>query len=173
MTFTDCPWDARSIGAILRDRAERHGDRVFFHYADRSYTYDQLREESDRLAAGLRGMGVGKGDRVCIMMNISDDYLSLWFALSRLGAVEVPINTAYKGDLLEYILNFSGAKILVIEEEYLERLRPVERNLEGIEKIVVRSAAPGAPWTNSTRFISVSLRTLFLDGVDLPEVPVH
>jgi len=173
MTFTDCPWDGRSIAAILGDRAGRHGDRVFFHYADRSYTYERLRKESDRLASGLRGIGVGKGDRVCIMMNVSDDYLLLWFALSRLGAVEVPINTAYKGDLLEYILNFSGAKTLVIEEEYLERLRPLEGNLEGIEKIVVRSAAPGAPRTNPARFTSVSLRTLFLDGVDLPDVPVH
>lgn len=173
MRFTDCPWDRRSIAAILMDRADTHGDRVFFHYADRSYTYDQLRRESDRLAAGLRGMGVGKGDRVCIMMNVSDDYLFLWFALSRLGAVEVPINTAYKGDLLEYILDFSGAKILVIEEEYLDRLRPMEGNLEGIEKIVVRSAAPGAPWASATRFPSVSFRNLFLDGVDLPDVPVH
>ena len=78
MTFTDCPWDGRSIAAILGDRAGRHGDRVFFHYADRSYTYERLRKESDRLASGLRGIGVGKGDRVCIMMNVSDDYLLLW-----------------------------------------------------------------------------------------------
>ena len=74
------------------------------------------------------------------MMNSTPDYLAMWFGMSKLGVVEVPINTAYKGDLFEYLLNYSDAEILIIEDEFLERLKFVEDQLTHLKQIIIHSS---------------------------------
>ncbi len=167
------PLDSRSVGAILRDKAERHGDRIYYYHGDATCTYRRLDEDSNSFAAGLAGLGVGKGVKVCNMMHSSPDYLSMWLGMSKLGAVDVPINTAYKGYLLEYLLNYSDAEILIIEDEFLDRLKFVEGNLTRLKRIIVHAKTARTAIENPTRLESLSFSDIARSGGRLPEVRVE
>ena len=127
----------RVVHQVLRDKAAEMGNREFFRFGDESFGYQDFDLASDKVAAGLQAMGIGKGDRVAIIMGNRPEYLFLWFGLSKLGAVEVPVNTAHRGDLLAYMLGQSGSRLVVVEDVFLERLAPVLRKLHDLERVVV------------------------------------
>ena len=95
----------RVLGELIDERAERNGDKIFLHFKDRKYSYDEMRRLSNRCANGFQNLGVGKGDKVSIMLPNCPEYLFVWFGLAKCGAVEVPVNTFYKGEFLRHIVN--------------------------------------------------------------------
>jgi carnitine-CoA ligase len=127
----------RTIHGALREKVEKYGDRDFFYFRDKVYTYRDLDRESDKVAAGLQSMGIVKGDKVAIIMNNRPEFLFLWFGISKIGAVEVPVNTAHKGDLLTYMLDKSDSRLLVVESEFLDRVGPILKGLPHLETLVV------------------------------------
>ena len=92
------------IGKLVRKKALSQKDRVFLYFKDQTVTYQQLDETSNRFAHGFKALGITKDDKIAIMMKNHPDFLYIWFGSAKLGAVEVPINTAYKGDLLKHIM---------------------------------------------------------------------
>ena len=80
---------------------------------ERKITYGQLLAEADRLAAFLATRGIDKGDKVALFLHNSPEFVYSIFALSKLGAVIVPVNTFLKSEELDYILQDSGAKALI------------------------------------------------------------
>jgi crotonobetaine/carnitine-CoA ligase len=127
----------RVIHRILAEKAEQYGNREFFYFKDQVFGYEDFDRESNKVASGLKSLGVGKGDKVAIVMNNRPEYLFLWVGLSKIGAVEVPINTAHKGNLLIYMVDKTDCRFLVIESSYLDRVEPVLKDLPKIEKILV------------------------------------
>ena len=73
----------------------------------------------------------------------SDDYVITWFGILKAGAVMVPINTAYKMDFLEYIIESSDAEVLFIAEEYLDRMPPIAKNLSRLRQVIVWTRSGG------------------------------
>ena len=73
------------------------------------------------------------------MLPNSPEFIFHWFGLAKLGAIDSPINTAYKGDLLRHVINISGAKVILIHEEFLDRIKFIEKELPNIEKVIVFS----------------------------------
>lgn len=112
------PPSRRSIGALLADAAVRRTTRVFYTWQGQEHTLAEVDDRSRRLAAGLAGEGVAAGDAVAVLMDNSPRYLDVWFALSKLGAVEVPINTAFHGELLADQLHHSAAKLAIVDPRY-------------------------------------------------------
>jgi len=127
----------RTIHGALRDKVKKYKDREFFYFKDRAYTYEDLDRASDRAAAGLQAMGIGRGDKVAIVMGNRPEFLFLWFGLSKLGAVEVPVNTAHRGDLLTYMVDTSDSRLLVLESRFMDRVGPVLGDLPKLEGLVV------------------------------------
>lgn len=127
----------RTIGQLLKERAERYGSREFMRYQDKVYSFTEIDQESDQVAAGLQKIGVVKGDKVAIILSNRPEYLFSWFGLSKLGAVEVPINTAHLGELLTYMLNQSDSRMIIVEETFVERLQPILKLLPKVEKVIV------------------------------------
>src|SRR2546423_9289227 len=78
-------------------------------------------EASTRLAHALAGMGVGHGDRVATLLGNRAEQVVSFFAALKLGAVQVPINTAYKGDFLRHQLADSGAGVFIVQGEWASR----------------------------------------------------
>lgn len=124
------------VGNVVHRKALSQRDRVFLYYKDQTITYQQLDERSNRFAGGLKTLGITKGDKVAILMENHPDFLYTWFGLSKLGAVEVPINTAYKGDLLRHVINNSDSKMLIIEGNLLNRLSLIKHDLSKLERII-------------------------------------
>jgi acyl-CoA synthetase (AMP-forming)/AMP-acid ligase II len=110
-------WAGRTIGAALDEAVERYGDQVAYVFASGELTYKRLKETADLLAGGLLCLGVKKGDKVAIWMAGYAEWAFFYFALVRIGAIIVPINTRYRPDEIKYVLNKSKASWLVFKEE--------------------------------------------------------
>jgi carnitine-CoA ligase len=132
--------EERVLANIIRKKAQSNPDKTFILYKDKSISYGDFDNISNRIASSFRRLGVAKGDKVCIIAKNSPEFLYTWFGLAKLGAIEVPINTALKGDLLSYIINDSDAKFVVVDEEFIERFTFVEKSLTKVRGIIVRSS---------------------------------
>lgn len=89
---------------------------------DRSFSYRALQDESDRLAAGLAGLGVGPGDRVAIVAQNSPEFLLTMHGVHKRRAVLVPINTELRGDFLTHQLRNCEPKLIVADASLLETI---------------------------------------------------
>ncbi|MFH0730398.1 MAG: AMP-binding protein [Pseudomonadota bacterium] len=130
--------DHNTIGELIREKAQKNADRVFLFFEDQKVTWGQIDAFSNQFAHGLSDMGVKKNDKVALMMQNHPDFLYSWFGAIKMGAVEVPINTALKGDSLSYIINQSDSKILFIDASLADRLMLIREDLKKLEAIVYR-----------------------------------
>ena len=106
---------------LLAERAARRPDRVFVrNVGGEDLTYAQLEAEIQAWLALLGDQGVTPGDRVVVMLP-NTRLLPIWMAIARLGAIEVPVNTAYRGKFLEHVLVSSGARCAVVAPEFADR----------------------------------------------------
>ncbi len=105
-------------------------------------TYRQMRDLAASTAAGLARLGVKQGDNVVVWMPNTVDCMRAWFGINWLGATYVPINTAYKGHLLEYVLKNAGAKVIVAHASLAGLLAQVDTAT--IETVVVFGGDPFA-----------------------------
>lgn len=100
---------------MLNRAAERHGEKTAIICGDVTWSYRTFRNEVDRLASGLRRMGLSPGDRVAILARNSHAFVALRFAIARADAVLVPINFMLNADDVRYILDHSGARTLFVD----------------------------------------------------------
>ena len=82
-----------------------------------TFSYGKLRSEMNRIGLGLSGLGVKKGDRVCIYLDSSPEYLISYFAIWRIGVVAVPTNIVYRGEELLYAINDAGASAIITDSQ--------------------------------------------------------
>src|SRR4051794_23952769 len=113
-----------NLAALVDEYAERYGDRVLAMFDDDTVTYAQLAERAGHVAAGLRDLGVARDERVAIMMGNRSEFLYAWFGILKLGAIEVPIHDAARGPGISHILNTTGARTVIVEDVFLERVLP-------------------------------------------------
>ncbi|MDF2368513.1 ATP-dependent acyl-CoA ligase [Sneathiella sp.] len=132
----EIPTENRTLGNILRHKAEKNGERIFLRFLDRSYSYKAFHEISNRLAHSLADLGIEKGQHVAFMMDNKPELLLLYFALAKIGAVSVPVNTAAKGELLAYYLIQSDCTALIADSSLLDRFQAVQSQCESIGRIV-------------------------------------
>ena len=127
---------------VLQRRADLHPERAFIRLGDgSSVTYGAFRAAVQRTAAGLASLGVGQGDTVVVWLPNGLDMVRVWFAINWLGAVYVPINTAYRGNLLAHVIANAGARLIVCSIDLVERLAEVDRaSLDTV--VVMGGSAP-------------------------------
>ena len=112
-----------TLGQLLRQQAAQFADKEFVVFKDRSLSYAQFDAYVDQVARGLHHMGLRQGDKLAIMLPNGIEFLGLWFACARLGLIEVPINTGYKGPLLQHLLSHSEVQAIALLPEFHERLQ--------------------------------------------------
>lgn len=132
------PSEGDTVVAALHRALERVPDRALLDFSGDTYTYADLERESARLARGLAGEGIGAGDVVLTMLDNNFDAIASWFAINRLGAIWVPVNTAYKGEFLRHVIADSTATVLIVEPDFVERLETIADALGGVRRIAVR-----------------------------------
>ena len=119
------------------------GTKHSLMFGDRSFTFSEADALVDDYAMGLRSIGVERSTHLAIMMENSPEYLWVWLALGRLGAVVVPLNTAYKGTLLRHALRQASVSVALIGHEFLERLEVIASDLPSLRTIVVNGLGAG------------------------------
>ena len=126
-----------NLWRFLDHHVERTPDKTLLHFHDERFTYADVRARAMRAACALHGLGVRASDNVCLMLGNRPDYLFIWFALARLGAIKVPLNVHLKGDGLAYVLAHSDASLLIVEAELAARVLPLRDRLPALKTIAV------------------------------------
>ncbi len=148
-------FEERSVPGVLARSCHAFPDKVALRDVRSSLTYAQLWDTVLRCGSGLARLGVGPGERVLLMLDNHVDYVLSWFAISSLNAVEVPVNTAYQGQLLQSVINRAGAKVAIVEAKYLDTIASLDTPLRHLQAVVIRGepgAVPHGLGPNLTRF---------------------
>ena len=141
--------DVQSLPELVSLRAESHPDRVFVQdVSGASLTWAQLHERALVRAAALRELGVGPGDRVITMRRNAVESVALFIGIGWLHAVEVPISTELRGNLLLHAIRTADASVMALEGIYAARLTPLAADLPaGLRLIVDGEAETPLPYT--------------------------
>jgi crotonobetaine/carnitine-CoA ligase len=123
---------------LLEDRAERASESVFYTWGDSAETVGDFNRRVNRYARNLAALGVGTGTHIVVLMDTSPDYLALWFAIAKLGAVEVPVNAAYHGEMLRHQIVISGATVAVADAAYASRIEELAVGIPDVGRVIVR-----------------------------------
>jgi long-chain acyl-CoA synthetase len=100
------------------------------------YSYHKLREEMNRVGSGLSRLGIKKGDRVCIYLDSSPEYLISYFAIWRIGAVAVPTNIVYKGEELLYAVNDAGACAIITDVQGADVVAEIREKAPALAAVI-------------------------------------
>jgi fatty-acyl-CoA synthase len=140
---SELPLIGQTIGANLAETAARLPDHeaLVDVPSGRRYTYSELLQWSRRVALGLMGAGVGKGDRVGIWSPNCPEWVALQYGSALIGAILVNINPAYRTSELDYVLRQSGVKVLVSAtafrtSDYRAMVEEVRPALDDLERVV-------------------------------------
>jgi carnitine-CoA ligase len=129
---------ALTLAELLRDRASRFPRRDALRMRGRSLSYAELDRDVDRVVEALAGLGVQPGDTVGVMMRNCPEFVMLWLACMRIGAIEAPVNTAFRGVGLGRLLDLSGCRIVVADDEFLPLLGEARSGLARLETVITR-----------------------------------
>lgn len=139
------PDDAfRVIGPWISEKAAHNGDKVALEIDGRAKSYRAIDDDSRRLAAGLRSLGIEADEHVSLMMANSLENVDAWFAMCRAGIVEVPINHANRGYLLHYIIDQSDSVAVVVDEGFANRIEQIAADLPKVRHLIVNRSSQGA-----------------------------
>jgi fatty-acyl-CoA synthase len=111
--------DKKTLGQLLNDTAARFGQREAWSFKGERITYRELRERVDRLAGGLLRLGIKKGDKVSLWMPNCLEWVYAYFAVAKVGAALVPVNTRFKTHEAEYVIGQSDSCTLILTDKFL------------------------------------------------------
>ncbi|MBN2192636.1 MAG: acyl--CoA ligase [Polyangiaceae bacterium] len=122
------------LHGLLLEAAVRHADRVAFVHRTRSVTYAELDRDAGRLAASLRDLGIGAGDRVLLALDGVPEYLVGYHAILRAGAVVVPHNPDTRPALIRRAIEHTGCRAAIVEQKTVGLLEP--NPPAGLEQVI-------------------------------------
>jgi long-chain acyl-CoA synthetase len=114
-----------NLADFLIEQAARLPDHTAIRFNGEEISYLDMDRRVDALVRGLGRLGMGPGDRCVLMMPNSVDWVLLYYALSRIGAVAVPVNPIYRKGELQHIFSDSGARAFAGHSDYLDEAIPV------------------------------------------------
>ena len=141
----------KTVGAVLEESAARWGEReaLVVRHQNIRWTYRELNEAADRLAAGLIHLGLVPGDRIGIWAPNRYEWIVTQFATAKAGLILVTINPAYRTSELEYALNKVGCKALVLApsfktSDYAAMLEQIRPKVPSLHAAILTDDAPRA-----------------------------
>jgi crotonobetaine/carnitine-CoA ligase len=130
---------------VLRRATAHFPDRTWIVNETGSFTYAEVDALANRIANGMLAQGMARGDTVLFMLSDVPEFVATWAACSKTGVVEVPVNTAYRGDILAHVVNDSRARAIVVDAQFLDRLDAVADRLAHLERCYIFQAHGEAP----------------------------
>jgi carnitine-CoA ligase len=122
----------------LARAVEKHGADEFANVDGVRITFADVDRKANAMARALARLGVEKGHTVVTLLDTSGDVFVCWFAINKLGAIWVPINSAYRGEFLRHQVSDAGAGIAICEPHYLERFLEIRDQLPKLRQILCR-----------------------------------
>ena len=133
-----------ALGDVIKRKAEKVGKKVFLTYIrdfdkgiEEKYTYKDMHIQSNRLANGLKNLGLKKGDGISIFEINSPEYIFSLFSAWKLGCYVVLVNTGLRGDGLQYIIDHSDSKAFLLNWTLIDVYLNIKDNLPNIKHVIV------------------------------------
>ncbi|HSF96505.1 MAG TPA: AMP-binding protein, partial [Thermohalobaculum sp.] len=126
---------------LLQRRAAADPDGLYARYLGQPISFAAMDRRSDALAWALRRHGVGRGDRIALMLRSRPEVVALLFAIAKLGAVWVPVNVQARGDNLGFVLTHSAPKMVVADPDLVPVIAAAAPALSPIHTL--GAGAPG------------------------------
>lgn len=137
------PGEQTTVLKELEKALARSGPNFeFIDFSGEKYTLGFLDAQSTSLAHGLRAAGAKQGECVVSILDNCIEQLLLLFACAKIGAIHVPLNTAYKGEYLRHQASDASGAVLIAEKEYVDRLISVEAGLPEARVLFVKGEMP-------------------------------
>ncbi len=152
----------RHLGRAIQLQAQQHGAKPYLLFSEEVYTFAEVNQRVNELAAGLSGLGLKPGERLAFFMSSAPEVIFLVLAANKLGAVWVPVNTDYKGAWLTDTINRSRPTVVVTDTAHAARLREVRDSLS-VPTLVIHGAHESIPG-------AVSLESLYCEGAGEPDM---
>jgi acyl-CoA synthetase (AMP-forming)/AMP-acid ligase II len=156
--------DYTTVGELYDSCVTHYGPHAALKFGERTFTYEKLGENAYRLANAFQALGLRKGDRVAFLMANCPEYVFAEYALTKLGAVRVPLAVLLGSDHHIYMMNHSRTVALVYHEKLTARVQQMLPQLETVKHFICVSEDPGTASADH-----LSLQALLADSP--PEPP--
>jgi len=134
-----------NLGRMLEDACRRYPDHVAVVFEDRRLTYAALNAAVNALGNALKERGLGRNDKVAIVLPNGPEFVIAYFAAQKIGAVAVTINTASTAYELQYLLKDSEAKVLVTTASGAVRYESMVRQIPSCRHLIVTDGNDHSP----------------------------
>ncbi len=160
-------WAQENFTELLRARAERNPDKTFVTDGTRTMTFAEVYRESQQLALGFSRRGLRGGDRVAVQLPNWAEFIVVAAALSRIGAVMVPIMPIYRRDEVSYVVSDASIRMAIAPAEfggfdYISMFEEIRRDSSDLDDIVAVRAREDSHRSLAERNIGV-LENLLVD----------
>lgn len=142
--YPDIPYDV-----MLSHAAARFPEHVAVVFKETSLTYRELEALTHRFARALRRLGVGRGDRVCVLTANCPEYVIAFYAVARVGAIVSPMNPSYREREIEYQLNDAEAVAIVAHSDLVPLVEAVRARTPSLRHVI--AVGPGVPASPGVR----------------------
>lgn len=132
----------RPLPELIRDNAERFGDKIAFRDSRREVSYTELERRTGRLAGHLARLRLQPGDRAAIYLGNRVETVESYLAIVRANAIGVPLNPRSSDDELSFFLDDSGARVVITDGTRAEQVRRALADREGVRLVVADPDRP-------------------------------
>ena len=163
--------DNPSLGNMAEEKARRAGDEILFLFEEQRITNAEFNEAANRAANGLSGLGIKKGDKVCLCLPNCPEWLYLWFGMAKIGAVLVPLMPGLPGPYLAHMVNDSDAETVITHLSLVDAFGSREGVLDNVTNFIVdgHGSHDGAARLPAG---AIPLEQVFESPTDPPQVEV-
>jgi len=127
-----------TLGDILVKGYREYPENVAFKFKDREWTYKDFEVQTNRVANGLKKLGIGRGDKVGLLMLNSPYFVISYFGIVKLGATVVPLNVMFKGGEVVYQMNDSNAAALITAPMFMPLVTQIRDRMETVKNVIVQ-----------------------------------
>ncbi len=121
-----------NLGQNLKVNAKKFPNTIAVKEKERALTYPALNRRVNKLANSLLSSGLNKGDKVALLLENSIEMVEVFLATAKIGLVIVPVNFRLTGMEIEYILNNSDTKLIILHDQFADKITPIKPALSGI-----------------------------------------
>jgi len=135
--FKKIPQKFNSTEVLLDQTAAKYGDKVAVYFDDQRITYKQLQASVNRVANGLKKLGVEEGDRVFLRMPNIPPAIVCNFAIIKIGGVSLPTSVLFARTEISHVANLAEAKVMIVAAAMLGEVEAAKPDLKTVKTIVV------------------------------------
>lgn len=137
-----------NIRIWFEEKARKHNAHPLLVFQDLTVTYGEFNDHINRVANSMLKLGIGPGDKVAIVLPNCPEYLYIWFALAKIKAIAACVNSSFRGDGLQFLVDSCDASLAVVDSSMAPIYNPLRA---GLPKIKATIWHPNLPAENNLK----------------------